>query len=362
MIKRIISLLLAFSLISVPVWAQETEYYQEEATRLPYSVALRGAIRNLPAITSMDDSIEDLTEMRDDLRAILDLRRTTGTLTREEERRLQRQIADLGASVNTMRASQEIIRTSTEFLMRSSITQINNTRIDIQLLEATLEHESANFEIARQRFAAGQISESELNALELLLERREADMASLRVSLDIEIQNLNRILQRPVTSNYYIYFDRELMELPENLDAHVRRYAPREPNVRQMEIALNRAQAAVNDEHDLASPQRAERERARNQAERQLNATLRSVETAMRNQYNALTMLRHNIQSLEIELQRVQAVHEAALLNYQQGMVTRFDVEAAELAILRVELSIEQNLNTFWNSQFLFENPFLLLQ
>ena len=358
MIKRIISVILACTLFAVPVWAREPEAPE----RIPYGVALRGAVRNLPLITEFDDNIEDLREMREDLQALLDLRRQAGTLTREERDQMQREIANLGANINRMRAAQEMLRIGTEASMRAGITSINNTVLDIELMEVVIGHERTNLDNTRLRFNAGLVSESDLRAAELALEQREANLASMRVSLESERQNLNRILQRPVTGNFYVYFERELIELPENLDAHVRQVAPRQPNVRQADIALSRAQAYLNDVHlDFASPIRIERERVRNQAQRERNEVLRDVETAMRNHYNTLIMMLYSMESLEISLQRSVEQLEATTLNYQAGLATRFDIEAAKLEILRNEIDIEKNLNNFWNAQFAFENPFLLV-
>ena len=365
MSKRIFSMiactlactLIVCTMMTVPVWASDAD----GAERIIYANAVRGAVRNLPMIAEFDDHIETIREAREDLQSLLELRRAAGTLTREERDLMQREIANLGANINTMRATQEMLRTGTEAAMRGSMTNINNSVLDIKLMEASLEHERTNLNNARLRFGAGLISESDLHTQDLLVSQIEANLAGMQVSLETERQELNRILQRPVTGNFYVYFERELIELPENLDAHVRHVAPRQPNVRQADIALNRAQAYFSDVHiDFASPERAERERARNQRQRERNELLRNVETAMRNHYNTLTMLKHNMDSLEIDLLRATERLEAVTLNHQAGLATQFDIEAAALAVLRYEIRIEQNLNTFWNAQFAFENPFLL--
>lgn len=357
-------ILLPVSLVSTASLVSPVTVYASQSgdpERIPYIVALRGATRNLPGIRAIEDMIDDIEDMRNSLRSLLQLRQDTGTITREEQSQLQRQIADLGAQINSMRADRDRIRIGTEAAMQASIASIANTELDIKLLEATLEYERVNLNNLRLRFEAGLVSESDLRAAELQMQQHETNLATMLVSLETERQNLNRILQRPVTGNFYVYFERELMELPANLDAHVRRYAPRQPNVRQADITLNRAQAAFSDVHlDILSPEFGERQRARNQAERVRNDMLRQVETAMRNHYNTLTTLLHRNNALEIDLQRARERHEAALLNHQAGLATIFDIESAELAIFRIEIEIEKNLNTFWQLQFMFEHPFLL--
>ena len=358
-LKRVVSVLLVCMLFSVPVWARESQ----EPQGIPYNVAVRGATRNLPAITVFDDTVDELQELRTSLQNLLRARRASGTADHAEIVQMERQIADLGANINTMRAAQNMARISTEFAMRNSIVTIANTELDIQLLEATLAQDRVNLNNTRMRFNAGLISESDLRAVELALQQQEANLAALEVSLTSERQSLNRILQRPITGNFYVRYDRELLELPANLEGHIRRAAPRQPNVRQREIAMTRARAVWRDQDvDFGSPERQARERAYNQATREHTDVLRSVETVIRNQYNSLIALRHQNESLAIELQRAVERRDDVILNQEVGLATPFDVETAELAILRAEIAIERNLNTHWNTQFIFENPFLLAQ
>jgi len=361
MLKRIVSIVLAcilFTVSAVPVFAQE-----REAQAIPYIVAVRGATRNLPAITAFDDLVSDLQDARQSLQDLLRLRRATGTMAAADRIQLERQIADLGAEINIMRALQDMARTSTEFAMRNTMTTIANTQLDILLLQAVLIQEEVTLNNTRLRLNAGLISASDMRAAELAFQQQEANLAALEVSLETDRQSLNRILQRSITGHYYVTYDRELLELPTDLEQHIRRVARRQPNVRRQEITMTRARAAFRDQDvEVGSPERRARERAYNQAVREHNETLRGVETAMRNQYNALVLLMYQNDSLAIDLQRATERLEAVTLNYQAGLATPFDIEAAELAILRIETSIERNLNTYWNAQFMFQNPFLLVQ
>lgn len=382
MFKRIISVLLVSMLLVVPVWAQEDQEYQDEFQngyqeiqdeyelqdeyqdphRIPYLVAVRGATRNVASVTALDTTIADLQELRQGLQDLREHMRRTGTHNRYEILQLDRQIGDLSANINSMRISQEMARISTEFSMRNTMTTIANTQLDIQLLESTLEHDRTNLHIAQLRFDAGLISESDLRALDLNVQQRESNLAALQVTLATEQQSLNRILQRSLTGYYYVYHNRELIELPANMDNHIRNTVGRQPNVRQRYIARGRARAVLNlGDAPFGSPARQERERNYNQATREYNEARRNVESALRNQYNTLTMLLQQNESLAIDLQRANERLETVTLNYQAGLATPFDVEAARLGILNAELSIERNLNTFWNAQFMFEHPFLLL-
>jgi len=357
MFRKIFFALFICVLFTVPtiVSAQETE---ENMQRIPYLVAVRGAVRNNPILVDLDDTIEDVQEARDNLQSLMRLRQDAGTLSRAEEREMQRQVADLGASLRNMRATQEMIRIRIEFGMRNTITTINNTELDIRLTEATLEQDRVNLNNAQLRFNAGLISESDLRSKELTLQQRESNLASLLISLESERRELNRILQRPVTGDFYVAFEREIIDLPTNLDQHVRQVASNQPNVRQADTDLNRAQSHLRD-ISRAAPEYRDLERVRNQAERVRNETLRDVQADMRNRYNTLTMMLRTHDSLEIDLLRAVDRYETLTLNYRAGLATRFDLAAAELGILSTETAIEKNLNTIWNMQFMFEHPFL---
>lgn len=376
MFKRLVFILLTCTLLVVPAWAQDTqdeyeeypdEYYEYQSDevqsphRIPYLVAVRGATRNVASVTAFDNMITDLQEMRTSLQNMREHMRRSGTHSRDEILRIDRQIGDISANINTMRVSQEMSRIATEFSMRNTMTTIANTHLDIQLLEATLEQDQTNLHIAQLRFDAGLISESDLRAIELNVQQRESGLATLQVSLATEQQNLNRILQRPLTGYYYVYHNRELIDLPANIDDHIRNTVRQQPNVRQRDISRGRARAVLNSYGaPFGSPERQEQERNYNQATREYNEARRNVETALRNQYNSLTMLLQQNESLAIDLQRAKERIETIELNYQAGLATPFDIEAAGLGILSAEIAIERNLNTFWNAQFMFEYPFLL--
>ena len=359
MIKSFFAVLLVTVMMATPVLAAENN--EVTATRIPYTIAVRGAINNLPALTGMDDMIDDIYELRRSLRDWREVRDRGGTGTREELAELDRQIGELTAQMNTMRITQEILRTSTEFSMRNSMTNIANIELDIKLMEANLELERAALQNAALRLAAGLISESDFNIAELELQQQEADLAARQVSLETEQQNLNRILQRSITGNYYVAVDKVLIDLPADLNAHVRRAAPRQANVRLEDIAVNRARSNWNNEVLRFSPERASLERTLNQAQRERNEALRATETAIRNQYNTLQSLNRQNDSLKIELQRAEERLEVVRLNHQAGRATAFDISRAELAILQIEVSLQRNFNNAWNMQFIFENPFLLV-
>lgn len=358
MIKSFFAVLLILIMMSTSVLAAENA--ETTATRVPYSIALRGAINNLPALTGMDDMIDELYDLRRSLRNLRDVRDRAGSATREELSEMDRQIGELTAQMNTMRITQEILRTSTEFSMRSSMTAIANIELDIKLMEANLELDRLALQNSALRLTAGLISESDFNIAELELQQQEADLAARRVSLETEQQNLNRILQRSIAGNYYVVVDKTLIDLPEDLNGHVRRAAPRQANVRQRDIAVNRARALWNDEVLRFSPERASLERSLNQAQRERAEALRSTETIIRNQYNNLQALNRQNDSLNIELQRANERLEVARLNQQAGRATPYDISRAELAILQIEISLQRNFNNAWNAQFIFENPFLL--
>ena len=357
-IKSFIAVLLITVMMAVPVMAAENE---ETVTRIPYNIAVRGAINNLPALTGMDDMIDDIYEVRRHLRNWRDHRDRSGTGTREEIAEMDRQVGDLTAQMNTMRITQEILRTSTEFSMRNSMTNIANINLDIQLMEANLELDRIALQNAALRLAAGLISESDFTIAELELQQQEADLAARQVSLETEQQSLNRILQRSITGNYYVVVDKELIDLPSDLNEHVRRAAPRQANVRQRDVALNRARSNWNNETLRAGPERGALERAFNQAQRERAESLRATETEIRNQYNNLQALNRQNASLEIELQRANERLEVVKLNQQAGRATAYNISRAELAILQIEISLQRNFNNAWNAQFAFENPFLLV-
>ncbi|MCL1998844.1 MAG: TolC family protein [Turicibacter sp.] len=358
MMKKVLGFALLLSLaFGVMVQAAEEA---AEIDEIQYVTALRGALRDLPALLAIEDSINSLTEARDNLQGILILRRQAGThLLDGGLGELEAQIADLSANINNMRAIQTITRLGTEFSLRNSIVTINNALLDIYLLERTIEQYQRDLSTANLRLNAGLISDSDLRSTELALQQRESSLVSLRISLETEYQNLNRILQRNATTPIQVVVEKELIELPTNLDEFVRQTLRTQPNIRQQEITFDRARSAVSAVHPM-DPQRTSLERARNQAERELLDTRRATELAMRNQHNTLEILLINHESLEIDLARALERVETVEANQRAGFATLLDIEAARLAVLSAEIAIERNFNNLWNLQFTLKNPFLL--
>jgi len=207
----------------------------------------------------------------------------------------------------------------------------------------------------------GEDKETDSDTVDIICGLNPPENAEIALKLE---KRFSELYGKPMTlkniSLDYTIMAPEMIDLPEDLDRHARRYASRQPNVRVTEIARNRARAVMNDaDAPFGSPERQRREREYNQATRVYNETRRSVETNIRNLYNTLTVLMHNVESQEIDLMRAQERLETVMLNYQAGQASRLDKEAAELAILQVEIAIERSLNDFWNLQFLFLNPFI---
>ncbi|MCL2016579.1 MAG: TolC family protein [Defluviitaleaceae bacterium] len=364
LLTAVIAVIMGVSpIIAQPTQATRPVGGQGEPTRVPYNIALGHATRNLPAITTFDTNIRSLEDMRTQMQDMLNFRQRRGESFPGEIAQLDAQIGELTANIHNLRLAREMATISTELTMRNSMTNIANTELDILLLEANIGREQVNVENTRLRFEAGMVSESDLNTAELALEQMDTDLASLQVSLATERQNLNRILQRQLTGNYYIMNDWELLELPSGggLDEFVRRTALRQPTVRQRDIAVGRARAVLNQTPaPLGTFQRSEQDRALAQAEREYNTTLRAVETAIRNQYNNLTMLLNSNESLGIDLLRANERLNSANLNFQVGRATQFEIDGINLEIFRIETAIQRNLNNFWNAQFMLENAFLL--
>ena len=362
MFKSLACMLLVCTVLITPVQAHRQP---EEPYHISYAEALHKALHELPAIRDIDAMIR---EVRLERRALQDFRRfeeQMGASSRDELARISRQISDLDDYISTLQLNEEMVRIGIEFSLRSAITDIANMRLDLQLMELALEQEQAAFNRARLRFNTGLISRNEFTSAETALQYQKSELAALRILLEAEQQNLNRILQQPITSSFCIYFDRELIELPGRLNNHIQQMIRRQPCYRRLEMAVNRARVqrryAVCDRDFYGVDTRDERTRAYNQAVRERNEARRNLETAIRGHFNTLTVLLRQNEALEVELQQAMGRYEAILLRYRAGMVRSPEVEAVRFAVIKAEIALEQHLNKFWNAQFLFEHPFLLV-
>jgi len=367
---------------AVPVYAQEAqveeqveqeaqveEQIAEEVQRpqpqqIRFDRAMQMALANSSALVDLEDRLENLTEQRDALRNLLELRRFAGTITPPEEAALLRQIADLNAVIHTMQYGRTMTRVGVEMQLLAILVTIRNLELDIYLAEANIIQYENNVNIAQLRLNSGLGSESDLRTAEMNLQQREAGLSTQRVSLETEWNSLRRLLQLSMDHYFYIDYEMIINPLPTDLNQHIRDITTRQrqmpPNLRQREVTLNRARAVLNDTVNQDTPARTQAQRAHDQAVRERDELIRTLETGIRNQYNTIRMLQQTYESLQIGLAQAVERRDVAQLNYQAGLVTPFVIESAELGILAAEIAIQKNLHTQWLSQFRFDNPFLL--
>lgn len=96
------------------------------------------------------------------------------------------------------------------------------------------------------------------------------------------------------------------------------------------------------------------------EAERSLKDMESDMATTIRARHNTLLTLEANIASLETDLAEAKRGVNILWLQYDLGMITRAELEEAQLNIPKIELAIEKLQNQHRQYRVLFERPYLL--
>jgi len=259
--------------------------------------------------------------------------------------------------IGSLRIWQEQIKSERESMLRGAIAAVMemSLAIDAAYAEIDLLEENLRRVIARHEF--GMASLNDIRTAEHALAQARIDLSSVLINQYSTRQGLNHILGLPLSQNTAIEFERGLVELPENLTAHISELISEATVIRQHQLDVDRARDAKQEydgDEDANEEFREEYERAllgRDQAKL-------ALEAAIRRGYNYMVNLIAQRNAWYVELEY--AALEAALTHLEIGRITTHEVELIRFNIFRIGQSIASIDNQKWILSFLLENPDLL--
>jgi len=331
----------------------------DEGSASPSIQSLQAAIQGMIGAHDLNNSLA-MMEMRHNSisQEIQDLQ--NGTRMQERIAEARGDLADLERAMKNIRFQQEQTKLGSERTLRNLIIVSAELSLSVETEKANLTLTEENLNRARVRFELGLASANELRLAEQSLAQARMDLNTLLINQANAQQNLNHLLGATLPQFTVIEFEREIIELPENLTMHIIGAITQSPTIRQLQLDVDRAReeqrAYTGFDRDTIRTLREAYERAvlgRDQAKG-------AMEAAMRRGFNDLDNLLIQNRSLGIELENASLALEAILLNFQLGRATQHDVAQVRLNIYRIEQRIEANQNSKWTQSFLLENPSLL--
>ena len=272
-----------------------------------------------------------------------------------------RSIKSLDGQVEDKEINQKIIEDSIELSVISAATNIKTTKLNIAVLEKTIETNQKNIEALELKYKYGMISENELKQAKDTQKNNKLNLESLKNSLEIQQQTLNNILGQDSNVNVDIDLNDDFNELDKiDIDTYVIRNKEGDISIQLLKKNLERAENIdENYSHTVSEGDKIKSNNDIKTAQRKLEDGKVDMENKLRSSYNNLLKMRDNDKSLKLELNKAIDTYNTTVANYINGNATLNQVEQAELGILNVEKQIEQNKINYSISIYTFGKPYL---
>jgi len=340
-------------------------YGQEDYTVFTYEEALELALETFPEIQDLENAIEELEDLRDDLRDVLALTYwmiayTRGSTIRSHLDEVERQIEELTLDIR-------VIELRAELTLRNMLSDIANAAIDIEIMEASIVVSEESLRRANLLYSLGMISTSERRRAESRIMQEEMSLDNLRLVMANSQASLNLLLGQSPYQLTIVEYEITQSEAPVNLTRHITQTVAQAPAIRQTQINTERQRDAYNihKERCHISPWRdcdscVELHEAYARARLDQSLATRTMETALRMAHNRMSQLRTQEQAGSLELLQAVEGLETAEINLELGRGIPFEITQARHEVLDAELNVKRFLYRQWVLDFTLANPVLL--
>jgi outer membrane protein TolC len=349
----------------------------EETETYTYEEALAMARHDLSAIATIDESYELMKEQLDDLKKLeRDMRYNRIQPDPAHEAmvaaglaqplptldELRHTIRNLERQMESLELNRGVIYTGAEMSLRNALLNLANYELDARLLEATIVLNEENLRRVTLRQQYGLASDNDLRTAEQTLEQNLVNAETLSVTIASEKQSLNKILQLPLEAEILVEWERDFMELPEDLDDFIAEQTQTASPLKQKQLTADTKKANMdfNKKHTKDESKDLSLKSEYDQAVRELNDAKLSLEAAIRQNEHNIGQLEKRSASLELDAQKAADQFKTVQAHLNAVMVTQYELDQVSLSITNTEIAMEKNLNQLWLLQFVFAHPYLM--
>ncbi len=272
-----------------------------------------------------------------------------------------RNINSLDAQVQDKDINQKIIEDTIELSVISSVANIKTTKLNIAVLERTIETNQKNIEALELKYKYGMVSENELQQAKDAQKTNKLNLEALKNSLNTQQKTLNNILGEDNDVNVDTLLVDSFNAIDEiDVDSYITRSKEGDISIQLLKKNLKRAEDLR--EHYSHTSSEEDKIKADNDikvAQRKLEDAKVDMENKIRSSYDNLLKMRDTDKSLKLELNKAIDNYNAVVANYVSGNATLNQVEQAELGILNIEKQIEQNKINYSVALYNFDKPYL---
>jgi len=361
-------------LIPIAVFGQEhengyeNEYEEDPIIVLTFDEALAYVLEDIPFLIDLENRIYDLEEEIYDLN--VEYRRIRWQTSTDILNRMRSQRTELDRQLEYLYLDLDILVLRNEQALRSALLNIINVALDIETAEASLIITAEQLRRAEILHNFGLNSANDVRIIQTRLIQEQLSFENLLIS-QINVQNnLNHLLGKSADMEIYVEFERELPEIPEDITSHIEALAAQAPNIRQMQFNVYRRsedlarhldiyrQRGIRPPRDCETCE--ELHEALDRVNLERGIVIRAMETALRSAYSNLEQLQTQENAARVALAQAEENLQTAIINFDLGRVTQFEITLAELEIFYAQQAIERILNQQWGLVLGLGNPVLL--
>ena len=352
MVKIVLSLL-------IMIFSTYVQVYASQPREIPYAHALSRAISRNVAISPLDREARQLNALARDLKSKY---LETLNVDRSEAQVIYGQRLTAIAERDRIQRERDWLVLSVELDLRRHLANIAGYKLSTEVLENSLKLQELALEHVKLRRYHGMAGDLDVSEAMRSLEQSVLDLETLSFVLENERQQLNLLINHPVTANIRILYDvNDFEPLPEEdeVESFVRRQIERDHNLlnrrREVEVRHHEWRRHLYDptvDRDYTRLQHQLAILERDMAERQ-------AELTVRNALSEWYMLVEEAESLKIALSQAVLDYGDMQNRLDAGMVTQIQVNTAAMALTRQKAELARHNYDFWIARLTVSHPYI---
>lgn len=367
--KAVIAAVLIVCMVSANAFAatKKIKDIVKEEKMVTYDQAVQLAIDNNSTLRSLADTVE----LMEDNKSLLHTTTYSSPNPGEEQflfmssSRLNSLVAmnNYDTGIKTSKLQSKILRIGAEVSVKSFFGNIKDQEKQLQLLKK-------NYEIAQKQLLEGQtklklgvISQNEFTTLQNTVKEMEQNITLQELSIQDTYIELNKLLGLDADTVYDIQYDVtfEPLDLQTDIDTYVNKKVKTDVSLEIERVKAEDAKFGVNMFSDTGNGSSYnEKKNNEKTANRSLMDAVETKKKDIRTAYVQLQQMESKQKNLEIALENAKTDYQTAKVNYTVGNITETQLKQAELAIIKAENDIQQNILQYDMLRYTFDNTCLL--
>ncbi len=354
--NKMISLQPAPQDVTVPVVAKSDEVGVKVYT---YEEALNVIIKSNSNLKSLKEGVdymdEQIEKIADNYRTFLSM----GVAVRDTTIETVRALKSLQNQRANVELNEQLIKDSSELMLRTHLTAIAGYEQDIKLLEEEIALDKVNFKNLQLKQELGMASSYDVTVARQNLEQSETKLSASKISLDNERVALNNTMKLKPDAKIRVEFVPEVKKFELDVNSHIRRKMDTDINIKVRRQAIEEAEYRIDTRIDTEESRLANENTLR-QAIRDLDDAKLKLDKNIRNAYTNIKQLEERQKSLELDLKKMKDNLKKMQANLEAGLVTPYDVMSVQLGVTQAEIALKKNEYSHSNLLFSIDHPYLL--